>query len=388
MNRRYARRSNWPTPRQLLILRAITSEDAQAAAVWQELKPQLELERLELGSFELMPLLYRRLRDVAPADPVLGKLAGVYRKTWYTNQLELSRVTPALGALVEAQTKPLVVNGWEFVLAYNGDRGARSVAGLEVLIPPQRVSEAEKALAAAGWLPDVGRASRLPQRLSSKRFVREGTTCVVHRELFEDFPAAVGSLLPSLWESATPLTVDGVQAAMLGSADEFLNICLRGARARNWPNVRWLADALQVAGAADMDWQRVVQQARLLRATLRLRSALRQLSDWLSDPDLSDVLSELEAAPSNRRERLANALDARRGGALGLAPESLTRYLRATAGESTLHAAAGLASFLRDEWALRHRRHVPVVVVAKTGARIASTVARVMRPAAPDRHYR
>ena len=372
------RGSFWPTPRQLLILRAISADDAEAGEAWEQLRPRLELERLELGSFELMPLLFRRLEDIAPADPLLAKLAGIYRKTWYTNQLELSRVVPALAALVEAGAAPLVVNGWELVVAYYRDRGVRAVRGLEVLVSPSRADAAEHVLRSAGWQGASPGGTRLPRRAQSTRLMRDGAVCVLHRELFDDFAQAAAATVCA-GEGAVAVRLDGVEVRMLAPADEFLSICLSGARARSWPDVRWLADALQISRTASLDWQRVVSQARLLGASLRLESALLYLRDSLSHGVPPEVLSEIARGEANRRERMAHALDSWRGGATGLAPQSLSRYLRATAGESPFHAAARLPAFLRDEWGLRHRRSVPVAVAAKAGARLFATAASLVR---------
>ena len=372
------RGSFWPTPRQLLILRVIAADDAEALETWEHLRPRLELERLELGSFELMPLLYRRLEDIAPADVLLAKLAGIYRKTWYTNQLELSRVVPALAALVEAGTAPLVVNGWELVLAYYRDRGVRAVRGLEALVSPGRADAAERALRTAGWQTASPGQTRLPRRAQATGFTRNGAVCLLHRELFDDFAHAAAATARA-GEDAVSVRLDGVEADMLGPADEFLSICLGGAQARSWPDVRWLADALQIARTGGVDWQRVVSQARLLGASLRLESALLYLRDSLSHGVPPEVLSEMARGESNRRERMAHALDSWRGGAIGPAPQSLSRYLRTTAGESAFRAATRAPSFLRDEWGLRHRRSVPVVVAAKVGARLFAAAASVVR---------
>jgi hypothetical protein len=373
------RGSFWPTRRQLLILRVIAASDSEVSDLWAELRPQLELERLELGSYDLMPLLYRRLENSVPQDPVLAKLAGIYRKTWYTNQLELSRVAPALAAVVDAGADPLVINGWELVLGYYRDRGVRAVTGLELLVQPDRFIAAERALYAAGWQLDARAASRIPQRMSSIRLVRDVTACVLHRELFHEFPLHEASAIQRLWEAAVALRVEDVEARMLGPANEFLDLCLEGARARIWPNVRWLADALKIARGGELDWDEVVSEGRLVGASLRLHSALVYLRDSLSCAVPPGVISELEGVETNRRERLAHALGAWRGGAVGLAPESLSRYLRATAHENGFRALRRLPAYFRDEWGLRHRRQVPVVAAAKTVERLVSTTAQVVR---------
>jgi len=362
------RGSFWPSPRQLLLLRVITADDAGAADAWEQLRSRLELERLELGSFELMPLLYRRLEEIAPDDPLLAKLAGIYRKTWYTNQVELKGVASALATLVDANVDPLVIDGWELVFGYYGDRGVRAVAGLQIVAPPATAVAAGRALLDAGWRADVSQGG------PAIRLLRDGTTCVLHREPFHEFPQAARTTA-ALWDTAVALRVEGVEAGMLGPADEFLHVCLSGARARSWPSVRWLADAVHVARSGNVDWDRVVGQARLFGATLRLHVALTYLRDFLAYAAPPGVFSELEPLRAGRRERLAYALSAS-DGVLGPAPEALSRYLRATADQSAFESVRRLPSFLRDEWGLRRSRSVPAVAAAKAARRLLVAVVR------------
>ena len=62
---------------QAALLR-VALDDRPEAAVrsWQELRPSLDVEILEPGSFELMPLVYRNLTGAGVDDPELGRIEG------------------------------------------------------------------------------------------------------------------------------------------------------------------------------------------------------------------------------------------------------------------------------------------------------------------------
>jgi hypothetical protein len=363
----------WPTPQQDILLRIALRDDDEAVAAWRSLRPSFEIEKLEPGSYDLMPLLYRRLAELAPGDPVLGKLRGIYRRTWYANSLALAAVVPAVARLGERGLEPIVIGGWELVCGYYADLGLRPVSGIHLLVARDRIGDAEAALAADGWQVRRPERASLPRHEFSIRLVRGDAECVLHRQLFHEFVVPLtGSAPLNVWADAIEVKLDKVQARALAPADEFLNICVSGARGRSWPNARWPADAVAVARWSDgFDWQRVLEHARLLRATLRLRDALEYVSEIVPSLVPADVLAELRADDANRRERLAHEMSGRRGGRWGTAPESVARYLRVSAEENSIRAITRFPSFLRDEWGLRHAGYVPLVVAAKIGGRIA-----------------
>ena len=335
--------SFWPTPQQTLLLRAALG-DGEA---WRRVRPSIDLDTLESEALVLLPLLHSQLVAAGVDDPLLPRLRGIHHRTWYVNQLRLDRAAPAVAALQAAGAEPLLVNSFELVVAYYRDLGARSVTALNVLVRPDRFDAALRALG------DVARRGRDWASFAGA----DGDEWVVRRRLVDEFARDV----PDLWDEAVALELGSVAAAALSPTDELLAVCLTGARARPWRSLVWLADAatiLRVSGDA-IDWPRLVESAMRLRATLRLRDALTFLRTELDAPIPESVVNELERVPVKRRDALAHRLAARG------APESMTRFLGATADASTLGALSRLPSFLRDEWSLERRSQVPLAALRR-----------------------
>jgi hypothetical protein len=361
--------SFWPSERQKLLLRAALVGGDESADAWRRLRPRFRLDDLDSASTALLPLLYRQLECLGIDDPLLPRLRGVYRRTWYVNQLLLDRLVSTLRAVQAVKANPVVVSSWELPGHYYGDSGLRSVAALHLLVRPHDAEAAEAALAGDGWTIPLDRSR------SSVRFEKpNGDQCVLYWQLFHEFSdAASGTEPEDLWEPAVELTLASVPARALGPADELLNVCLSGARANVPPSILWVADAVSVLGATrpEVNWERLVRQARKLRATLRLRDALIFLRDEVDAAVPGDVIEELEATPAHGREVFAHRAGSARLGLLGSPPQSLIRFLRVTAGRPLPHALAGLPSFLRDEWGLERRSQVPLRAARKGAARVA-----------------
>ena len=199
-----------------------------------------------------------------------------------------------------------------------------------------------------------------------------GRRCILYWRLFHEFSDPGRGIEPDdLWERPIGLELRGVPARALSPTDELLNVCVGGARPSAWPTVIWVADAIAVVRAPDsaIDWERLVCQARSLRATLRVHDALSFLRQELDAPVPADVL-DIREARTSRREVLAHRAGSTRLGPLGPTPDTLTRFLRLTANVSVPRALAGLPTFLRDEWGLERRSQVPLAMLRKSVAKI------------------
>jgi hypothetical protein len=354
--------SFWPSERQKLLLRAALLEDQRAAQAWDMLRLDFDVEELELGEHRLLPLVYHRLRQLGLDDPALPKLRGLYRRTWYLNQVLLDRLKEALRAVEERDVEALVVNSWELPVRYYRDLGLRAVEQLHLLVRPGRVSGAARALAEAGWSgPLEPSEAFLRGRHSAAYTAENGDVCVLNWRLFPEY-SAPGLVEPTdLFESAITFELGGVPARALSPSDEMLDICISGARMSHWSNLVWIADALAVLRAPDItiDWGRLCRQARRLRATLPLREALAFLRHEFECDVPDEVLDELQSTP-RRRELLAHRLAATRLGPLGPMPATVTRFLRLTADKNLPRALGSLPSFVRDEWGLERRSQIPL----------------------------
>jgi hypothetical protein len=380
--------SFWPSDRQRLLLRAALLEGEPSASAWSGLRPSFDLDDPDPASQALLPLVYRQLDRLGIEDPALPKLRGIYRRTWYINQLLLDRLKGALEAVQESGVDPLVVGSWELPARYYGDLGLRAVAALHVLVRPERVAGAGRALSEAGWTGPLEPSESFLRSRHYARFERaNGDACLVYWRLFHEFSDPERGLeAEDLWEHPIGLELGGVSARALSPTDELLNVCVSGARMTNWQSVTWVADAIAVIRAPDsaIDWERLVRQAKRLRATLRVHDAASFLRQELDAAVPVEVLDDLRETPTRRREMLAHRAAGTRLGLLGATPETLTRFLRLTADASLPRALAGLPTFLRDEWGLERRSQVPFAAARKGVAKIAER-ARASRRAAGRR---
>src|SRR5262245_53419620 len=114
----------WPAREQTLLLDAALLPFDAAWSAWQAWKTAVDFENgLDRGSYRLLPLVYRNLSRPGLEDPLLGRLKGVYRLTWYKNQFLFRTLAEVLRRLDAAGVPALVLKGASLTTLYYRDLG-------------------------------------------------------------------------------------------------------------------------------------------------------------------------------------------------------------------------------------------------------------------------
>lgn len=354
----------WPSDEQERLLQAALLEGDDAVRAWNDVRSRIDIERLEQGSYSLLPLVYRQLHDAGSDDPLVPLLKGIYRHTWSKNQLLLQELGSTVETLKAAGVDVLIVGG-PARLQYYAEPALRTMTEFELLCRP---GEAEQALSALGWADAAGIPARVLRARSSLRVEpSERPPFGLHWRLLPEFPAGSDE---DFWAAARKLALENVNARALAPTDELLHALAGGARSALWANVQWIADAAMILRGGAVDWDRFVQRAEAHRATIRSVEALRYLAELLAAPVPPETLARLERFPVTRRDVIAHRLSASGGPLLGELPWALAGYVRSSDGP--LGGVLGLPAFLRDAWNVDRSWRLPLVAARKGAAAIAA----------------
>lgn len=364
MNDSRPRGSFWPTPTQRGLMEVALGPVRCAAARWQALQP-LDVATLETGSFGLLPLLYERLRDVAPDEPQLPRLFGTYRSVWYRNQLLLDRLAVLLPVLRDrARVEPLLAGGMSALLRWYPRLGLRPVPQLDLIVEREKAAEAAKVSTYAGWrLSGQNRSSTvLHDETGRVLVIRHGAPPEVAGPLGAKASSALRAhaleLEPEATE-ATPLVLD--------AADELLFACAMGARTLPIQTCQWLVDVHNALHSSEVPTaDALVERARILHLVAHVRATLRYLGGIADHEVLQDYVAAFDAEPIGQRDRIAFALAGVGGSRVAAPARTLALYLQATGDEPPLRAAAGLPRHLQERWEVASLAGLPLAALRKT----------------------
>ncbi|MFN9372657.1 MAG: nucleotidyltransferase family protein [Planctomycetaceae bacterium] len=402
-----------PSRLQTLLLHACLDSDPNSArrhfGEWQR---QLDLDHIDFGSYRLLPLLWKRIEALAFDSRDRERIKGVYRRTWYANQLVLARASLLVQSLAARQIPTMVIKGAPLALCDYGDPGQRPMDDVDLVVPFAKAHQAVDALCDAGWVPE-------PTPLTGTRVAAAGahdswTAGPRRRELFDDAyfharhahgfrgPGGTGADLhwvfsqenfdPRLDQDvgnrAIPLRerAGGTRWAhtlVPSPADHLLLLLVHGSRWNPVPPVRWAADSVILLRSAgtDLDWTQFEHSARDRGQAATAAVLLAYLEREFSCGIPAEVLRRLAAVPVSAAQRRNAELSMNPPGiSAGLAELSLLyqryRSLRRAGGRTP---AGGFPGYLRHVlgapslWALTRyvgqelgRRWTGVGVAART----------------------
>ncbi|WP_017718249.1 nucleotidyltransferase domain-containing protein [Kamptonema formosum] len=361
-----------PTHQQGLLLRAALLQGEDALAAWEEWKAGVDIQRLDAGSYRLLPLLYRNLSLHEVNDPLMATFKGVYRNTWCKNQLLFNKVSDVLRAFHEAGIQTMLLKGAALTINYYRDYGLRPMSDFDILVPTADALAAMKLLRELGWEADAEPPERYIDILHAMPFKKDlsggGIDLhwhVLHQCLQENADE-------DFWKGAISAKLDDLSAHVLNPTDQLFHVCVHGWLGDIFPTIRWVADAMTVINSSPdaIDWHRLVAQAEKRQLVLRLKDTLPILRDLLDAPVPLSIIQDIEKLPIAAIERLEyNSSPGRLMRGFGSLPMIYTSYLRRSMNDGRFNLL-GLARYLQYYLGLEHLWQLPFDVIKRGIRRI------------------
>ncbi|HYK40587.1 MAG TPA: nucleotidyltransferase family protein [Candidatus Eremiobacteraceae bacterium] len=196
-------------------------------------------------------------------------------------------ITAELFRLLErfraAAAEAILVKGPVLSMRAYGDPGQRQYGDLDFLIRARDLLPATHALNSGGYEGDVPLEAITAGKVPGEYlFMRPGTRLLVdlHTEhTFRYFPRPLP--VEDYFARSTEVALDGNKVPALSAEDEFVLICIHGAK-HFWERLMWVADvAAMAAGGTKLDWDIVKKSAQAVGAERMVNVALRLVQDLL-----------------------------------------------------------------------------------------------------------
>lgn len=358
--------SAWrPSEGQEWLLRACLWNGDDARAAWQEWLARTDLQRLDSGSYRLLPLLYLNLRALKIEHPSLERIQDVYHSYWYRNQLLFRRAAPVLRALHDANISTLLLKASALIPLYYHDPAVRPMDDMDVLVPTQLARPAMEILEHLGWHLLLGTVADHSDQYLSRHHSHamrhaDGFDLDLHHHVmyFDQRQNADDDF----WQAAIPCEFESVATHALHPADQLLHICAHGMGWNLVPPIRWAADAFVLLRESQMDWDRFLAQCAKRDLVLGARNAVEYLATALCAPVPNSVLNALRQMPASSFDRLqyhVNISPPTESGAAEKFWYFYEQYLRFGDKHQSENALLRFPDFLRDTWSLHSTRQVP-----------------------------
>jgi hypothetical protein len=349
----------WPTAEQELLLRAALLRGEAALAAWEKWRSNVDPDRLDAASYRLLPQLYKNLQAHGVREPLVDKLKGVYRLTWYKNQIAFRRLAALLRSLHDLGIDTLVLKGVPLVLLYYRDYGLRPMADFDVLVQTKDALPAFRFLSSSGWTavsPESFRETDLSVRHGVNLRDPAGQQFDLHWHLLPECCRPEADR--DLWKNAVPLTIDQVPTHTLNSTDHLLHVCAHGVRWDPVPPFRWIADAMAIMNRSisEIEWERLLAQAETRGLIYPLKEALSYLRETFDAPVPAEVLRHMREIPTSDTERIEHRYRTQnyQNKLLGRLPLLWFNYLRSAGAGGSRYKLIGFMNYLQRFWGVDH----------------------------------
>jgi len=317
---------------QTWLLQAALMAGDRSTQAWQQWRDCVDIETLDSASYHVLSTLYPTLSKYQVDDPHIARLKGVYRRTWYGNQLLIKPLSAVLQALAAANVEVLVLGEMALLANCYADYGERAIAQFDLLVSPAAMPEAVTALREYGWHdsnfdPAAPTPVQPDAELSAPLGFHHDKACSLwlHNHLFWAVPQTHTDA--QLWENAISTEINSVSARVLSPVDLLLHLCLKINQQLHADVIQQiqkqpfycLADATRAISAiqSEAEWVRLLAQAQRYEIILPLRYLLSDLQqlfeivlpDWVM-PNLQKMaisyheLLSYQLSPDDRSLRL------------------------------------------------------------------------------------
>ncbi|MBD2691969.1 nucleotidyltransferase family protein [Anabaena catenula] len=275
-----------------LLLQAALLSDQTGLNSWQQWRDNVDIENLDNESYHLLPLLYRNLSANEVIDVHIGRLKGVYRRTWVENQVLFQAIAPIFQSFQEKGIKTLLLKDAALNLHYYRDNGLRMMPNLEILIHPSDVLMGINLLQNIGW-KEIG---KIPQDIlpfsQAMGFKNSSNQFVILRwHLFAD--GFTEKAENDFWVNTIITKLGELELHILNPTNQLLYIC--GAFKNQLMSSSKLADATIIINTSEnqIDWKQLIIKAQKYRLIWALKNMTTALQEILNIPIPSSICTEI-----------------------------------------------------------------------------------------------
>lgn len=273
--------------------------NVQAFLRWQQ---ENELDNVAAGDYQLLPLVYHKLAQAGVEHPWLSRLRGIYRRTWYANQMNLGTLRQVVQSLQEENVPTLVVGGAALSQCAYAEVAHRPFSMLEVVVPRDVAARSLAHLQEKGWQlqPLIS-----PQQIAGQQVWLSGwnagkgvgESLRLNWHVVAEWPAQ--GVDDALWANAIPLAMEGGSAHTLSSTDHLLWVC---AAMRHQPLIA-LVDVVHLIQFGTIEWSRLIEMARACQLVAIVNAVLETVVAIVDLHIPATVFSSLRQSASTPYER-------------------------------------------------------------------------------------
>ena len=299
------KKNHWtPTPSQELLLKSAWSEPRHAFPCWEQWRKSNDIEKLDQGSYRLLPLVFKNLGNQIPfEDEWHEKLKGTLRKSWFSNNMIQATAAVLFSELKKLGIRPLLLKGLHLINAYYDDMAARPLGDADFLVSWEQVAAVDGYLRSSGWKPKAkprlaaGGENSMSSGNGINYVNEKGYACDLHWNVMAHrcYPDADKKMITN----AVNIAFEGDCFRALCPEDLILHLLEHGAYGNPIPSIRWVPDVLMVLKKEEaIDWDRFLAHTLQTNLEVPVKAMLAYLLNSFSAEKVAYPVKKLAGLPA------------------------------------------------------------------------------------------
>jgi len=372
------RKNFFPTQEQELLLQAVLLKEIRDVKFWEEWESSVDADRIDPVSLMLLPLMYNNPHIHGIKDQIMDKINHYYELTWYKNSMIFHVLSRLLNDFFKAGIVTMILKETALAHFYYRDYGFRPMHDFDILVRTNQISRAIDLLGTLGWVsspPSKLLASQIPYltRISAG-YINPANQQHLDLHWHVLHECCQPEANNDFWSEAIKKEIDGIQIYLLNPADQLLHVCVHGTSWHPVPRILWIPDAMIIieSSQSDLDWDRLINQAKKHRLTLPLIDTLNYLRDTFDAPIPSSVLEGLRSITPSKMDFIEYRYRAQnhRKKLLGYIGILWFNYLRLKGNDSSENRLLGFIKHLQLWLGVTHLWQVPLYLLLTSRWRI------------------
>jgi hypothetical protein len=228
---------------QLLLIAALSATDP-AKTAWATWRDSVVFDDVDWPSARLLPILALRPDVLETDDPLHGRIRGLYRKSWVSNERLMALTAPARSALEAAEVPIMHVEALT-IASLITDHGSRPLYDIDFCVPRESLHVAIDVLNGLGW-----KLQEQKLRARWRHHPRHFTQSSARIRVIDSVPWPKAS--STAWDFAS-LGTSGEH--LLSPHDAVVHAAVRAIQPWQSPPAQWVADIALLTSA--LGYQRV-----------------------------------------------------------------------------------------------------------------------------------
>lgn len=377
----------WPSEDDALLLKAILLPREEAIKAWEKWLKIVNIDTLEAGTNRMFPLLYVKLKEYDIKHPLMDRFKGIYRQTWYKNQMIFHNVEPLLAAFKDAGIDAIVLKGAALTVLYYKDLGLRHMNDFDLMITPSNMTKALMVLQTLDYEP----IQRTWESFDDNLFYSRHSWGFKHTNSEQEFDLH-WHLLPencglnddaTLWQHMQPIDINQFSTNTLDATDHLMHACVHGLKRNRIVPIRWVADAKIIIDQNEIEWERLIKEVKERKIVLPVLQALNYLHDEISVLIPDEVLEKLSILKLNKVEYYGHTVHRYNGKPTFLKSLSKYRYMyirysQARSGNRYAYLNPEIFfDFLKVYWKLNSANQIPGEFIKRAIYKIKRSIHRI-----------